>query len=96
LWALFQELQFHIAQLDVPAIRESIVTKLQAAIDDLHAKAANTRKIEIRLEYYRVMGYLCQILNGLLENAETDELMRRLEEARVVVKAQQTRTTANG
>jgi len=96
LWAFFQEIQFHITQLDVPAIRESLVTKLQAAIDDVHAKAQKTRTQEMRLEYYRVMGYLCQILNGLLENVETDELMRRLEEAKAVVKAHQTRTTANG
>lgn len=96
MYTLFQQLQFHIAQLDVPAIRESMVTKLQVAIDDVHAKAQRTRKVELRLEYYRVMGYLCQILNGLLENVETDELMRRLEEARVVAQAHQKRFGANG
>jgi len=82
LYPLFQELRFYVAKLDVPAIRESLAAKLMAAIDDVHKRAQKAKDEKARVEYYRVMGYLCQILNGLLENVSTDELMRRIEEAK--------------
>jgi len=93
---LFRELRFYVAKLDVPAIRESLVSKLMAAIDDVHSRAQKARDGEVRLEYYRVMGYLCQILNGLLENVATDELMRRIEEAKTALEAHQKRSGPNG
>jgi len=96
LYHMFRQLRFYIAKLDVPAIRESLVNKLMAAIDDVHSRAKKAKETEDRLEYYRVMGYLCQILNGLLENVATDELMRRIEEAKVVVEAHKKRYGANG
>ena len=96
LYPLFQELRFYIAKLDVPTIRESLAAKLMAAIDDVHKRAQKAKDEKARVEYYRVMGYLCQILNGLLENVGTDELIRRIEEAKTVVEAQQKRSGANG
>jgi len=93
---IFRDLRFYITKLDVPAIRESLAAKLMAAIDDVHKRAQRAKDEKARVEYYRVMGYLCQILNGLLENVSTDELMRRIEEAKTVVEAQQKRSGTNG
>jgi N-acyl-D-aspartate/D-glutamate deacylase len=96
LYPLFQELRFYVAKLDVPTIRESLAAKLMAAIDDVHKRAQKAKDEKARVEYYRVMGYLCQILNGLLENVSTDELMRRIEEAKTALEAHQKRSGPNG
>ena len=94
--SIFRELQFYAAKLDVPTIRESLVAKLQAVIDDIHRRAQKSKDEKTRLEYYRVMGYICQILNGLLEDVSMDELTRRIDEAKAVVETQQKRSGANG
>ena len=94
--SIFRELQFYVAKLDVPTIRESLVAKLQAVIDDIHRRAQKSKDEKTRLEYYRVMGYICQILNGLLEDVSMDELTRRIDEAKAVVETQQKRSGANG
>jgi len=76
LYALFREMRFYIAKLDVPAIREFLVANLMAAIDDAHNRARKAKDVEDRLEYYRVIGYLCQIIDGLVLNDQKDEITR--------------------
>jgi len=45
LYALFRELRFYITKLDVPTIRESLVNKLMAAINDVYNRAHKARDV---------------------------------------------------
>ena len=76
---LLGQLRFEIASVDVPRIREKRVDDLSQAIDDLSilSKAAAP---EHRLRIYQLLGYLCMVLDGVLNNVTKGELLQRLEQ----------------
>ena len=74
---LLGQLRFEIATIDVAEIREKRVNDLSNAIDDL-ASLAKSAKPEERLRYYQLLGFLCMVLDGVLNNVAKGELLRRL------------------
>ena len=89
---LLGQLRFEIAGSDVPRIREKRVNDLSQAIDDLStlSKAAGP---EHRLRIYQLLGYLCMVLDGVLNNIAKAELLQRLEqvEERIDVRMEESR-----
>jgi hypothetical protein len=59
---------------------------LDKAVQDLNRMAERSKSIDHRLKVYQVLGFLCQIIDGLVLNAQRDDvtqatlsLERRLE-----------------
>jgi len=70
--------------IDVPTVREDLVNKLIASIGECYhlATEASERKKKgtpPKTKYYQLVGYLSQVLDGILENVELDELKARME-----------------
>jgi serine/threonine protein phosphatase PrpC len=74
---LLGQLRFEIATLDVAKIREKRVKDLSRAINDI-SKLSKTAEPDERLRIYQLLGYLCMVLDGLLNNVTKGELLRRL------------------
>ena len=89
---LLGQLRFEIASVDVPRIRKKRVKDLSQAIDDLStlSKAAGP---EHRFRIYQLLGYLCMVLDGVLNNVTKGELLQRLErvEERMDVQLEESR-----
>jgi hypothetical protein len=73
-------LTYRVAGVDVTARREAMVQTLTERIDEVsglirEGKVAKTKM----LRQYQLLGYLCDILNAVLENVATDELLRRMK-----------------
>jgi len=83
---LLGQLRFEIATLDVPAIREKRVNELSQAIENI-SEMGKSAEPEVRLRIYQLLGYLCMVLDGILNNVAKGEMLRRLEavEARLDV-----------
>ena len=83
---LLGQLRFEIATLDVPAIREKRVNELSQAIENI-SEMGRSAEPEDRLRIYQLLGYLCMVLDGILNNVTKGEMLRRLEavEARLDV-----------
>lgn len=84
--ALVGQLRFEIATVDVVQIREKRVTDLTNAIEDL-STIAKSAEPQQRLQFYQLLGYLCMVLDGILNNVAKGEMLKRLEavEARLDV-----------
>ena len=78
--------------VDVPTIREDLVNKLIASIGECYSLAVEASKAAKKGEgaptktrYYQLVGYLSQVLDGILENVELDELKARMERVEAVL-----------
>ncbi|MEM2122922.1 MAG: hypothetical protein QXE79_04715 [Candidatus Bathyarchaeia archaeon] len=67
-------------------IRRRKIQLLEKAIDDVFHQARSMNGAvkkgggePTKARYYRLMGYLIQVLDGVLKNLELDEVKRRLE-----------------
>jgi hypothetical protein len=74
---LLGQLRFEIATVDVVQIREKRVDDLSSAIDDI-AVLAKSAEPGDRLRFYQLLGYLCMVLDGVLNNVAKGELLKRL------------------
>jgi len=74
---LLGQLRFEIATIDVVQIREKRVNDLSNAIDDLYS-AAQKLPSEDRLRFYQLLGFLCMVLDGMLNNVTKGEMLKRL------------------
>ena len=78
--------------IDVPTVREDLVNKLIASIGECYQLAVDASKIAKKGEgaptktrYYQLVGYLSQVLDGILENVELDELKARMDRVEAVL-----------
>ena len=78
--------------VDVPTVREDLVNKLIASISECYNLAVDASKIAKKGEgaptktrYYQLVGYLSQVLDGILENVELDELKTRMDRVEAVL-----------
>lgn len=67
--------------------RENILSRLDEAIKLLHKKAVNGRvknpdNDKIRIQWFRVLAYTCQIFNQIKKDVELDELKEEVETLR--------------
>jgi len=77
---LLGQLRFEIAAQDLTTIRRNRINDLDKAARQLNKMVEETKSLDKRLKIYQVMGYLCQIIDGLVTNAEKDELTRIMKE----------------
>jgi len=75
---LLGQLRFEIASLDLTTVRRKRLKDLDRAARQLNRMAEQAADIEQRLKIYQVMGYLCQIIDGLLSNAQKDDIQRAM------------------
>jgi len=75
--ALMGQLRFEIATVDVVQIRENRVTDLTRAIEDL-SETAKSKEPQQRLQFYQLLGFLCMVLDGILNNVTKGEMLKRL------------------
>jgi hypothetical protein len=72
--ALMMQLRFEIETLDIATVRERRVIDLDKAVQDLNRMAERSKSIDHRLRVYQVLAFLCQIIDGLVLNAQRDEI----------------------
>jgi len=72
-------LTYRVAGVDVTAQREAMIQSLTERIDEI-SRLIREKKVAKpqMLRQYQLLGYLCDILNGILEDVATDELLRRI------------------
>ena len=75
---LLGQLRFEVASLDLTTLRRKRLKDLDKAARQLNRMAQQTEDIEQRLRIFQVMGYLCQIIDGLLSNAQKDDIQRAI------------------
>jgi hypothetical protein len=73
-------LTYRVAGVDVTARREAMIQTLTERIDEVSGliREGKVAKPQM-LRQYQLLGYLCDILNGVLEDVATDELLRRMK-----------------
>ena len=83
--ALLSQLEFEIDTLDMVAVREKRLEELDKSVQQLNRMAERANDVNQRMRIYQVLGFLCQIIDGLL-NAQIDaitqailEMKKRLE-----------------
>lgn len=67
--------------------RENILSRLDEVIKLIHKKAVNGRiknpeNDKIRIQWFRVLAYTCQIYNQIKKDVELDELREEMETLR--------------
>jgi len=73
-------LTYRVAGVDVTAQREAMIQSLTERIDEISRLIREEKVAKPQmLRQYQLLGYLCDVLNGILEDVATDELMRRIE-----------------
>jgi len=73
-------LTYRIAGVDVTAQREAMIQSLTERIDEISRLIREEKVAKPQmLRQYQLLGYLCDVLNGILEDVATDELLRRIE-----------------
>ena len=65
-------------------IRDRMISKLEAAIDDAHERAKDSsvtaeKGRPDKVRYYQLMATMCGVLNRVLEGVQIDELAGRLD-----------------
>lgn len=71
-----------------PEVRSRVVTKLVEAIEEVEslakASARKTRKgsggISPKERWYQLMGYLAQVLDGVLKNFDLEEVKKKMDQ----------------
>jgi hypothetical protein len=73
------QLHYEIATWDLAKVREKRLKDLDKAARDLNKMASNVQTLEERIKIFQVMGYLCQIIDGLLLNNSGKILSSRMK-----------------
>ena len=81
----FVRTKYHLAGVDTTAHREAVIETLMDRIDKV-AELIQKKKVARAqmLKQYMLLGYLCDILNGILEDVGTDEVLKRMEKWEVL------------
>ena len=84
LGALFKRLRqyalkYRIAGVDVTSEREILIKTLMSRVREISSQCEKGRASSPRMmKQVQLLGYLCSVADGVLENVATDELLRRI------------------
>jgi hypothetical protein len=74
--ALLSMLRFELDTLDVATVREKRLEDLDKAFQDLNRIVERSRSLDQRVKIYQALGFLCQIIDKLVFNAQKNEITR--------------------
>ena len=89
---------------DVPRIRDELIEILETAVKEANALAKASKivaekgsgGIPPKLQWYRVIGYLAHVLDGVCKNVQLNELNRRLDDLEKELDATEPTTNDRG